>query len=105
VPTAFNDVYTLDFSDTETFRWAKLDMGDQPAPPPRARHTATVIGEGKILVFGGLDRRKRYNDVWVLDTMQKTWTCVVPEGKAPSPRAHHSATLVDNVLWVLGGYR
>lgn len=43
MPTAFNDLYTLDYGDTSTFKWTKLDMGDQPAPPPRARHTATVV--------------------------------------------------------------
>jgi dynein heavy chain len=105
-PQAFNDMYAMDFSDPESFRWEKY-VTDGAGPSPRARHTATMLVGGKfMMVFGGIDRRKRYNDVWVLDIMMKTWRLMEIEGKAPSPRAHHSATLIpqNNQVWIFGGY-
>ena len=50
--TIFNDVHVLHIS--ESFRWEKLDpMGD--VPPPRWRHTATLLPDNKsIFIFGGL---------------------------------------------------
>jgi dynein heavy chain len=61
--------------------------------------------DGRILIFGGLDRRKRFNDVWILDGKNRVWVKPVIQGEGPCPRAHHSATLVGNSIWIYGGYR
>eukprot|EP00854_Cymbomonas_tetramitiformis_P005424 gene5424-6576_t len=109
---AFNDVFTLDFS-TDVFKWEAVSIeGEKPGP--RARHTATLvrlivsqllqISKNKVLVFGGLDRRKRFGDIWVFDTSTKKWEQPAVDGAPPTPRAHHSATLVGDKVFFFGGY-
>ena len=62
-----------------------------------------------LVFFGGLNHRVRYNDVWIYDTKQQVWTELKVSAKdtaedVPPPRAHHGATLVDDRLFVFGGY-
>jgi len=102
-PQAFNDCHALDFSNPEMMKWdCPVIAGEKPAA--RARHTSTSMPDGRILIFGGLDRRKRFNDVWILDGKNRAWEKPVIQGEGPCPRAHHSATLVGNSIWIYGGY-
>lgn len=57
-------------------------------------HTTPQIDKNTLVVFGGLNKNERYNDVWVLDWEKKEWTEVKIEGPTPEPRAHFTATLV-----------
>jgi len=57
-----------------------------------------------LLVFGGLNHRERYSDVWVYDTKTKKWSELAVEGEAPAARAHHTATLIGDQVFVFGGY-
>jgi hypothetical protein len=62
-----------------------------------------------MLVFGGLNKRTRYNDVWVLNVEDKAWQQVevTPDeegGGAPEPRAHFTATLFGTRVFIFGGY-
>ena len=62
-----------------------------------------------MLVFGGLNKRTRYNDVWVLNLEDKAWTQIeaTPDeegGGVPEPRAHFTATKFGNRIFVFGGY-
>ena len=80
--------------DTETSEWARLALRG-PAPVARGGHTATLVrGEagGKIVVFGGEDRRGRLlDDVHVIDLAAKTWVAPRTTGAAPAARAGHVA--------------
>ena len=62
------------------------------------------IDDAHLLVFGGLNKNKRYNDVWVFSWEEKAWTEVTVEGEAPEPRAHFTATRFGNCIFVFGGY-
>ena len=74
---SLNDVvYALD-TNSEPMEWAIVDTGVMMAdgtpatgsvsPPARWRHTATVMGERSVLVYGGFAaKRNRYSDVWLL---------------------------------------
>jgi len=50
------------------------------------------IDERRLLVFGGLDKRTRFNDVWIFHTQELTWQEQKVEGPAPEPRAHFTAS-------------
>ena len=62
-----------------------------------------------LLIFGGIDKRTRYNDVWVLNYEEKAWKQVevAPDPEAPGvpePRAHFTATRFGNKIFIFGGY-
>lgn len=59
-------------------------------PAPRARHTAVPLDGRRLLVWGGLDSKQRFHDLWVLDVTAKQWAAVEAQGTAPPARAHHT---------------
>ncbi|XP_060887292.1 kelch repeat-containing protein isoform X1 [Labrus mixtus] len=77
--------------------------GDMPSP--RSGHSACVMQERKIYVFGGWDTPVCYNDMYMLDLGLMEFSVVKTTGKAPSPRSWHgSAVLSDTKFLVHGGY-
>jgi len=77
------------------------------APSPRFLHTATVYGS-KIIIFGGVaykdENYEFYEDVFIFNTDDNTWSELKCKGDKPQPRAQHGATLVNNQLVIIGGY-
>ena len=61
-----------------------------PQPAPRARHTAVPLDGRRLLVWGGLDSKQRFQDLWVLDVTAKQWAAVEAQGTPPPARAHHT---------------
>ncbi|XP_045921653.1 kelch repeat-containing protein [Micropterus dolomieu] len=77
--------------------------GDTPSP--RSGHSACVMQERKIYVFGGWDTPVCYNDMYMLDLGLMEFSAVKTTGKAPSPRSWHgSAVLSDTKFLIHGGY-
>lgn len=56
------------------------------------------------MVFGGLDKRIRYNDVWLYSIEDREWMQIDSEGPLPEPRAHFTATKFGSRILVFGGY-
>ena len=56
--------------------------------------------------FGGRgDYHGHYNnDTWSFDISTRKWTELQCTGSIPSPRTGHTAVLVDDVMYVFGGY-
>lgn len=69
--------------------WQPL-AAEGPAPAPRARHSAVPLDSRRVLIWGGLDHKARFNDLWVLDIPTKRWQEVHAQGAPPPARAHHS---------------
>jgi dynein heavy chain len=102
-----NEVWQLKLG-AETFEWVKTKIGQEKyGPSPRWRHTATLMPGGKsIFVFGGMCKKQRFNDGFLLSTERFRWSKPSPEisGSVPAPRANHSATLVGDTIFFFGGY-
>eukprot|EP00757_Euglenozoa_sp_SAG-D1_P004620 gene4620-14959_t len=45
----------------KTRKWQTKQVGEATQPPPRAGHSAVMMEDDNMLVFGGLD-----NDLWCL---------------------------------------
>ena len=74
------------------------------APCPRSGHSATPVGETKLVVFGGMnDEGKFMNDVSVLDTVTWQWTKPKTKGSPVKPRGYHTAILVGKKIVFFGG--
>jgi hypothetical protein len=52
--------------------------------------------------FGGVNRHY-FNDTWSFNISTRKWTELQCTGSIPSPRVHHAAILVDDVMYVFGG--
>eukprot|EP00002_Diphylleia_rotans_P009476 TRINITY_DN1974_c0_g1_i2.p1 TRINITY_DN1974_c0_g1~~TRINITY_DN1974_c0_g1_i2.p1 ORF type:complete len:458 (-),score=48.99 TRINITY_DN1974_c0_g1_i2:185-1558(-) len=74
-------------------------------PGPRHGHTLTEVGS-KLFLFGGYCNDNYYNDIFVLEyeSDRPRWSRLVASGTPPTPRAYHTATLIDkNYLMIFGG--
>ncbi len=54
--------------------------------------------------FGGDDYPRRYNDTWSFDISTRKWTELQCTGSIPSPRVGYAAVLIDDAMYVFGGY-
>ena len=89
----FNETWFLSTDGAEG-AWELVDvMGD--VPQARWRHTATLLPSGdNLLVFGGLNKGKRFNDTYVFDVSKLEWNIKECNGTPPPPRSHHTANLI-----------
>jgi hypothetical protein len=75
---------------------------------PTLKHVPLQLDDLRFLIFGGVDRRSRFNDVWIFDAAaaegKGAWARAETQGLAPAPRAHCSATRVGDRIYVFGGY-
>jgi len=102
---ALNDTHCLDLGPAggDNAKWIDQPISGEP-PEGRWRHTATTV-DNKIFIFGGLvEDKKRFNDLFVLDTEAYAWRKLNARGQMAAPRAHHSATFLDRKLVIFGGY-
>lgn len=67
---------------------------------PRHGHTATALPDGKVLIVGGMGPDGATDSVDLFDPATLLLTARPP---LPAPRAFHTATLVGNRLFLLGG--
>lgn len=74
-------------------------------PAGRSGHTATLLNDTNLIVFGGVTNGAKWlNSVSLLDTTRWTWRTLAVQGSAPPPRSYHSATaLQQRKLIVFGG--
>ena len=75
-------------------------------PPPRASHSATLVGTN-IYIFGGYGgagySRRDLDDLYVLDTINWVWSKVFPKGTGPERRSSHQACGVGSRVYIMGG--
>jgi hypothetical protein len=71
-----------------------------PMAVARTRHTATLLGNGKVLVVGGENGSGTLNTAEVYEPATNTWSSA---GTLNSARRHHTATLLsDGKVLVVG---
>ncbi|KAJ1633365.1 hypothetical protein T492DRAFT_546868, partial [Pavlovales sp. CCMP2436] len=110
----FNDVYVLSIGDVTCPVWERPGLAGEP-PPPRWRHTATLLPDNtSIFIFGGQAAGRRFNDTHVFHTERREWMQRAVAGAPPTPRSHHTATLVEfdveedglaeKKIFIIGGY-
>jgi hypothetical protein len=68
---------------------------------PRIGHTATMLGDGTVLIIGGWNGSSLVASAEIYDPARRTFT---PAGWASAPRAGHTATLLaDGRVLIAGG--
>ncbi|XP_053281564.1 host cell factor 1b isoform X2 [Pleuronectes platessa] len=106
IPRYLNDLYCLELRPGSSVVGWEVPLTSGPPPPPRESHTAVVTsgrGENRLIIYGGMSGC-RLGDLWVLDIDTLTWTKPGLSGTAPVPRSLHSATAINNKMYVFGGW-
>lgn len=94
------DLYMLDLDE---WCWVQVNP-TTTSPAARFEHAETVVGS-KIVVFGGWDGRRCFNDLWIFDTEAFTWMTPKTAGTPPSPRHGGQIQLFpDGRLFIFGGH-
>lgn len=85
-----------------TFCWKKINSTYYPSF--RACHTLSLIG-GSIYLFGGYDGKKSFNDIEIFDIKEEFWRKEENvKGTIPSTRNAHTASVIDNKIFIFGGH-
>lgn len=95
----YSDLHVL---DTETLWWSKPKTFGTPPLPCRA-HSASLIQNRYLIVFGGGDGPNYFNTLHLLDTATLTWYKPPTAGAAPSPRRAHAAFVYSSDLYIYAG--
>lgn len=102
IPKYLNDIYILHIND-DCYHWEKIDEDNFEEPCPRESHS-TVLYKNQLIVYGGMNGKKRLNDIWMLDLNTFTWIKINTIGTNPLARSMHTATIVDNEMYIFGGF-
>ncbi len=99
------DLWAFDSSVGTDGSWAAISPTGS-APSMRYHHSAVAIS-GKMYIFGGATGLTDYNDLTVFDPnagSTGSWTTLSPSGTAPSARFGHSAVVINNKMYLFGGF-
>lgn len=73
-------------------------------PDGRWGHSCCLVGGRYLVIVGGLQCGRIFNDTWVFDLETRKWAKCLVSGDIPSPRWGHSGTLISgNTIIFLGG--
>nr|XP_046253106.1 host cell factor 1b isoform X2 [Scatophagus argus] len=106
IPRYLNDLYCLELRPGSGVVGWEIPLTSGQPPPPRESHTAAVSsgrGANRLIIYGGMSGC-RLGDLWVLDIDSLTWSKPALGGAAPLPRSLHSATTINNKMYVFGGW-
>ena len=80
---------------------------NEKAPQARFGHTVTMVNKYKVVLFGGATgdtgKFSMTGETWIFNMFLKTWTELSVKGVAPSPRAAHASTNVEQMQMVVYG--
>mmetsp|Transcript_31138 Transcript_31138/g.69212 ORF Transcript_31138/g.69212 Transcript_31138/m.69212 type:complete len:720 (-) Transcript_31138:447-2606(-) len=90
--------------DVETMSWSSPETTGK-GPSPRSAHVAASYQSRYLLIFGGGSVATCFNDLYVLDThsVPMQWSSPHTVGLKVSPRAGHTAVIVDDTWYIVGG--
>eukprot|EP01087_Luapelamoeba_hula_P009092 TRINITY_DN2324_c0_g1_i1.p1 TRINITY_DN2324_c0_g1~~TRINITY_DN2324_c0_g1_i1.p1 ORF type:complete len:1317 (-),score=271.09 TRINITY_DN2324_c0_g1_i1:27-3917(-) len=100
----FDDIKIL---NPRTGLW-RIPTVSGPSPPKRSGHTATYLPrENVIVIFGGTDGTRHFNDMYFLtlstNNLAVVWSEVQQRGNIPVGRQSHTAIGYQNRLFIFGG--
>ncbi|KAL9910052.1 LOW QUALITY PROTEIN: host cell factor [Glossina fuscipes fuscipes] len=107
IPKYLNDLYILETRGIHSHsgKWI-IPKAYGECPPPRESNgsfTCKSTGQLNLLIYGGMSGC-RLGDLWLLNVDSMSWSKPKTRGRAPLPRSLHSSTMIDNKMYVFGGW-
>ena len=96
--------------NTATKRWSESSEPWGEVPEMRERFSLVAYHEQHLILFAGyyctpdLEYEVHYNDVYALNMSNLEWHKIECVGDIPEPRLGHSASIINNDMFVFGGY-
>ena len=111
IPRYNSDIMQL---DTDTMVWTRPRVNGE-SPSGRYGHTAVVMQDAKLVVFGGWGKlgcqspeatsNPNVHAMHTLDTRDMTWSVCQNTSKKPLKQLYnHSACFAENSMYIFGGY-
>ncbi|CAG5126107.1 unnamed protein product [Candidula unifasciata] len=100
----FHDVYMFDLDEN---KWTLVKASGKA--PTRAYHSTTLYRH-ELWIFGGVFPRPDPqpdgcdNEVHIFSPVMENWYRPIVTGEKPQPRSGHSATLINDLLVIFGGW-
>jgi hypothetical protein len=99
-----NETFILHINDEGNYRWEKIQYDQfKTVPTERESHSALLHGKS-VIVYGGSNGRERLADLWRFNTQNYEWSLMLTTGINPIARSMHSAVVLDNSMYVFGGF-
>lgn len=94
-----NDMWTFSYT---TKQWNKLVSTGYVYP--RYRHSAVIYGSS-MFIFGGVNKEQlRFDDLVEFNIHESHYKKLTAQGACPSARTFHKACMVDNCMYIVGGF-
>ena len=97
-----NNRFPSDPFITKTSKWKLVKYKEDDVATPFKNHSTTLYKDC-LYVFGGYDGKKNHNMVRVFNINLKKWTTLELDNP-PSGRNGHTATLIDDQIFIIGGW-
>ncbi|MEW5317519.1 MAG: hypothetical protein WDW38_008807 [Sanguina aurantia] len=97
----YNDLKVL---DTATWTWKDIEV-EGLLPPPRHSHSSGCLAGTCLLVYGGAGYSGPLSDVWVFNTLTRSWSRPTVRGSHPAAREMHTGLMLDSTRMLVYGGR
>eukprot|EP01130_Rhizamoeba_saxonica_P005349 TRINITY_DN2146_c0_g1_i1.p1 TRINITY_DN2146_c0_g1~~TRINITY_DN2146_c0_g1_i1.p1 ORF type:complete len:395 (+),score=75.21 TRINITY_DN2146_c0_g1_i1:299-1483(+) len=99
-----NYLNDLNIFDIKNMEWQQAYTAGI-SPSARSRHTSTLMGGNQLVIVGGGGDNCVFNDVYILNTDDMSWSRPSVQGIPSIPRWGHSSTPIgENKLLIFGGH-
>ncbi|KXN85919.1 Glyceraldehyde-3-phosphate dehydrogenase 2 [Leucoagaricus sp. SymC.cos] len=101
-----NELWALDLKTIRTRpKWELIEYSSDEEPAPR-KEFVLVPYQNRLILYGGWgwSTNRTYSDVWSFDLKKKRWTELQCTGEVPSPRSALAGTVLDDVIYMIGGF-
>lgn len=88
--------------DIKSKSWEEVRKSERD-PEPRAYHSASYY-DGKMIVYGGVDDKTIFNDVYSLTLSNQKWKKINTKGDIITKRYMHRSIIVQSYMVVVGGF-
>ena len=99
--TTFSDVHSFNL---ETNSWSKVATKGETIPALSGHSMVFHPATNSLIVFGGRIGQDYSPNVWVFNLEKKELSKIETSGDIPKAREKHSATLVDDMMYIYGGW-
>ncbi|OGU16247.1 MAG: hypothetical protein A2X61_14280 [Ignavibacteria bacterium GWB2_35_12] len=86
----------------QTGIWEELRPTNSPSP--RLAFGMAEIGEGKVLIFGGNDADRIFDETWIYDFQTNTWSEIQNDIHPNKRYDHRLARITKNKVLLFGGW-